>query len=130
MWAFSMRYLIALLFCATAMAEAQLVSVKKISDAAPHSAFTDLVYFKGRWLCVFREGQAHVSADGAIVVLESGDCEKWERAAKLTSADGDLRDPKISIAPENRLLLTAAIALPKAGGAKEHRTLAWFSDDG
>jgi len=125
-----MRDLVLLLLCATAMADPQLLSVKKISDAAPHSAFTDLVYFKDRWLCTFREGQAHVSADGAICVLESTDAGKWERVARLTRADGDLRDPKISITPDNRLLLTAAIALPKAGGAKEHRTLVWFSEDG
>src|SRR5437868_4895659 len=119
-----------ILFCATAMAEPQLVSVQKISDAAPHSAFTDLTYFKDYWFCVFREGAAHVSSDGAICVLESADAQKWERAAKLSRADGDLRDPKLSITPENRLMLTAAIALPKAGGAKEHRTLVWFSEDG
>jgi hypothetical protein len=125
-----MRYLILLLLCAAASAEPQLVSVKKISGATPHSAFTDLVFFKDRWLCTFREGQAHVSPDGAVCVLESKDCEKWERVARLTRADGDLRDPKVSITPDNRLMLTAAIALPKAGGAKEHRTLVWFSEDG
>ena len=130
LWAFFMRYLILLAMCGTLWADPQLVSVKKISDAAPHSAFTDLVYFKDKWFCTFREGQAHVSPDGAVCVLESADAEKWERAAKLTRADGDLRDPKLSITPDNRLLLTAAIALPKDGGKKEHRTLAWFSEDG
>jgi hypothetical protein len=125
-----MRYLILLLLCAAASADPQLVSVKKISEAAPHSAFTDLVYFKDKWICTFREGQAHVSADGAVCVLESKDCQKWERAARLTRGDGDLRDPKVSITPDNRLMITAAIALPRAGGAKEHRTLAWFSEDG
>src|SRR5688572_3369830 len=125
-----MRYFIILLFCATALAEPQLLSVKKISDTAPHNAFTDLAFFKDRWFCTFREGQAHVSPDGAICILESADGEKWERGARLTRADGDLRDPKISITPDNRLLLTAAIALPKAGGKKEHRTLVWFSEDG
>jgi hypothetical protein len=125
-----MRYLLLLLLCATAMAEPQLVSVKKISDAAPHSAFTDLVYFKDRWLCTFREGKAHVSPDGAICVLESADAEKWDRVARLTSTAGDLRDPKLSITPDNRLMLTAAIAMPKADNTKEHRTFVWFSDDG
>ena len=125
-----MRYLIPFLLCATAAADPQLLSVAKISDVAPHSAFTDLAYFKERWFCTFREGQAHVSADGAVCVLESADAEKWERAARLNGADGDLRDPKLSITPDGRLMLTAAIALPKAGGAKEHRTLVWFSEDG
>ena len=64
-----MRYLIPFLLCATAAADPQLLSVAKISDVAPHSAFTDLAYFKERWFCTFREGQAHVSADGAVCVL-------------------------------------------------------------
>src|SRR5258705_3305641 len=103
-----MRYLILLAMCGTLCADPQLLDVKKVSDAAPHSAFTDLVYFKDKWLCVFREGQAHVSADGAVCVLESADAQKWQRAAKPTRADGDLRDPKISSKSDNPLLPTAA----------------------
>jgi len=125
-----MRYLILLMFCGTVCADPQLLSVEKISGSAPHSAFTDLVYFKDHWFCTFREGQAHVSADGAVCVLESADAKKWERVAKLSRADGDLRDPKISITPANELMLTAAIAIPKEGGKKEHRTLVWLSEDG
>ena len=39
--------------------QAEIVSVKKIWDAAPHNAFTDLIWKDGRWFCVFREGQKH-----------------------------------------------------------------------
>jgi len=106
-----------LLLCTTAPADPQLIGVKKISDTAPHSAFTDLAYFKDRWYCTFREGAAHVSPDGSICILQSAGAEKWDRIAHLTRADGDLRDPKLSITPDDRLMLAAAIALPKAGGA-------------
>ena len=69
---FLMRYLFLLFFCATAAADPQLVSVKKISDSAPHSAFTDLAYFKDHWFCTFREGAAHVSwADDPATVFAS-----------------------------------------------------------
>ena len=44
---------------------AEIVDVRKIWDAAPHNAFTDLLRHDARWYCVFREGQAHVSPDGA-----------------------------------------------------------------
>jgi hypothetical protein len=108
----------------------ELVGVKKISDEAKHSAFTDLAFYKDRWFCTFREGTDHVSPDGSICILESTDAEKWERAAHLTSADGDFRDPKLNITRAGRLMLSAAIALPKAGGAKEHRNYVWFSEDG
>jgi hypothetical protein len=34
----------------------KLLSVKKIWDAAPHNAFTDLIRHSGQFFCVFREG--------------------------------------------------------------------------
>src|SRR5690348_10282462 len=49
------------------------VQVRKIWDAAPHNAFTDLVRFKDGWLCAFREGRAHASPDGALRILASPD---------------------------------------------------------
>ena len=36
--------------------QAKLLEVRKIWDAAPHNAFTDLEYYKGQWFCAFREG--------------------------------------------------------------------------
>src|SRR3954468_21685500 len=87
--------------------EAQLIEVKKIWDRAPHNAFTDLVRFRGRWYCVFREGKAHVSPDGALRVLTSPDGKAWESAALVRSETADLRDPKILATPDGRLQLVA-----------------------
>ena len=42
----------------------KIVEIRKIWDAAPHNAFTDLERFKGEWYCAFREGRSlvlHVS---------------------------------------------------------------------
>src|SRR5690349_3514262 len=72
-----------------------LVEARKIWDHAPHNAFTDLVRFRDRWFCVFREGQGHVSPDGTIRVIGSADGEKWSSVALLTRPAADLRDPKI-----------------------------------
>lgn len=105
---------------------AELIGVKRIWDAAPHSAFTDLVRHRGEWLCVFREGKGHVSPDGAVRVLVSPDGDTWTSAAVLRSDRGDLRDPKIVVAPGGRLYLTAAIALPQPGPVR-HQTVAWTS---
>src|SRR4051812_35589486 len=120
---------------------AELVEVRKISDRAPHSAFTDLVRFKGAWFCSFREGKAHVSPDGALRVLTSADGEKWESAARLTREGGaDLRDPKLSVTPDGRLMLTAVAAFPASRAPKQgekadpsavrHGSVVWFSADG
>jgi hypothetical protein len=108
---------------------AHLISVKKIWDQSPHNAFTDLVRFQDRWFCVFREGQGHVSPDGALRVITSKDGETWESAALITSDNSDLRDAKITVTPDGRLMLAGAEALHDKS-EKSHQSLAWFSDDG
>jgi len=60
-----------------------LIEVHKIWDQAPHSAFTDLVRFRDRWFCVFREGKAHVSPDGVLRVISSADGTQWESEAVI-----------------------------------------------
>ncbi len=110
-------------------AEYKLLDVRKIWDQAPHNAFTDLIYYKGRWICAFREGAAHVSPDGSIRVIASRDGGKWESAALIGSGAADLRDAKLSIAPDGRLMLLAAGALHQPAAAK-HESMVWFSSDG
>lgn len=109
--------------------EAKLVEVKKIWDSAPHNAFTDLTRFQDRWYCVFREGQGHVSPDGALRVLQSEDGKTWSSAALITSENGDLRDAKITVTPDGKLMLAGASALHQPSDIK-HQSLVWFSDDG
>ncbi len=36
--------------------KAEIVDLKKVWDGANHNAFTDLVWFQGRWFLTFREG--------------------------------------------------------------------------
>jgi len=105
-----------------------LVSVKRLWDKAQHNAFTDLVRFQERWWCVFREGEKHVSPDGALRVITSSDGETWESAALLQSATEDLRDGKLSVTSDGRLLLIGA-GTP-ASSRSYHQTYAWFSENG
>lgn len=105
------------------------IAAQRIWDQAPHNAFTDLVRFQDRWFCVFREGQAHVSPDGALRVLSSTDGVTWESAALITSPDSDLRDAKITVTPQGELMLCGAEALHDRS-QMSHRSLAWFSADG
>jgi hypothetical protein len=107
----------------------ELLEVSKIWNAAPHNAFTDLVRYRGEWFCVFREGRAHVSPDGALRVISSGDGIHWSSAALLTATNGDLRDAKITVTPSGELMLSGAVALHQPAASK-HRSLAWFSKDG
>ena len=109
--------------------EAKLIEVRKIWDAAPHNAFTDLIHHEGGWYCVFREGSTHVSADGALRVLVSEDGLDWTSAAEIRVPNADLRDAKISVAPDGRLMLCGAGALHQPAAAK-HQSYVWYSKDG
>jgi hypothetical protein len=127
------RCLPVLFLCALSVQAAQpgvqLVEARKIWDAAPHNAFTDLTRFQGRWFCVFREGQAHVSPDGKLRVLTSLDGTTWSSAALISYPAGDLRDAKIVVTPGQRLMLSGAAALRQPASC-HHQSLAWFSPDG
>src|SRR5439155_988662 len=110
---------------AAAQRDVELLEVRKIWDRAPHNAFTDLVRFKDKWYCVFREGTAHVSPDGALRVITSEDGKIWSPAALLTYPEADLRDAKITITPDDQLMLSGAAALHQPAEFK-HQSLAWF----
>lgn len=83
----------------------RLISVVKIWDQAPHNAFTDLVRFRGTWLCAFREGEKHALCVGTIRVLESDDGSSWRSAAELAEEGVDLRDPHFCCRPDGTLEL-------------------------
>jgi len=80
--------------------------VTKIWDASPHNAFTDLARFHDEWFCVFREAEKHVGGDGKIRVITSRDGDTWTSAALIAEDGIDLRDPKICLTPDDRLMLT------------------------
>lgn len=96
---------------AACAADPQLISVRKVWDAAPHNAFTDLIRWHDRWWLVFRESAGHVGGDGVIRVLSSDDAEAWESQATLAVKDVDLRDAKISITPDDRMMLVCGGAV-------------------
>jgi len=108
---------------------ATVVSVKRIWSEAPHNGFTDLAHFRERWYCVFREGSARGSADGKIRLLTSPDGVRWQSAYSFGTDGADLRDPKLSVTSDDRLMLTAAAVEQRAGG-RVYQTLGWYSMDG
>jgi hypothetical protein len=109
-----------------------LIQVDRIWDQAAHNAFTDLVRFQGSWYCVFREGSGHVSDDGSLRVLVSDnidDASRWQSAALLSSKTADLRDAKITITPDQQLMLSGAGAQHDRTRFK-HQSYSWFSSNG
>lgn len=109
----------------------QLVSVERIWGHAPHNAFTDLIRFRERWWCVFREAVAHDAPGGIVRVLTSETGAVWESAATVEEDGIDLRDPKLSVTPDGRLMLVMGGCIYDDGG--EYLTRAprvSFSEDG
>jgi len=85
------------------------VSVSRIWDNE-YSAFPSIVEFKGKYYVSFREGKSHVFdengiAAGATRIIFSEDGEHWKSAALLKKDGFDLRDPKLSVTPDGRLMV-------------------------
>ncbi|HUR54320.1 MAG TPA: sialidase family protein [Gemmataceae bacterium] len=104
--------------------------VRKIWDAGKHNAFTDLIRFQGRWFCTFREGDAHVGGDGQLRVLTSPDGEKWESVGMLAEKGIDLRDPKLSVTPDGRLMMVAGGSVYEGKTLRGRQPRVAFSKDG
>ena len=85
--------------------EPEILSLQKVWDRGEHNAFTDLIRFQELWWCTFREAKDHGPSIGQVRMIVSIDGENWESAALLTERDVDLRDPKLSIMPDGRLML-------------------------
>lgn len=113
-------------------AQKYLISVERIYDRAPHSAFTDLVEFNGKLYCTFREGSGHVpgkqGTNGTIRILVSADGQNWQSAALLAEDGVDLRDPKLSVTPDGRLMALMGGSFYEAETLKGGQTRVSFSD--
>ena len=86
---------------------------QKIWDAVPHSAFTDLIQWNGKLYCAFRVGNGHVPQkpgdDGRIqIIVSNDDGQSWNELVALEEPGIDLRDPKMSIHPDGRLMVLFA----------------------
>ena len=108
----------------------QIVSVTKIWDRAPHNAFTDLLRFDEKWWCTFREAENHGASYGTLHIIVSDDGEHWTSAAELSEPGVDLRDPKLSIMPDGRLMLLTCGCLYANGVFTTRCPRVSFSDDG
>ena len=108
---------------------ARLLEVRRIWSAGRHNAFTDLLRHRGYWWCVFREAARHVSPDGRLRLIASGDGAEWDSAALLEMPGKDLRDGKLNALPDGRLMLLAA-GVSRVDGASRRQSYVWFSRDG
>ena len=108
------------------------VWIKKVAgQGAKHSAFTDLIDHRNLLYCCYREAGTHISADGCIKVITLDTDGNISQHHRLSLHQTDIRDPKLSITPDNKLLLTAyARKTDGSGNTLYGQPVCWFSDNG
>ncbi|NLO02510.1 MAG: hypothetical protein GX126_09380 [Bacteroidales bacterium] len=80
--------------------------VEKIYDTDEYSAFTDLIRFNNSFYCSFRVGSDHAGGkNGKVRIIRSVDGQTWENVVLLEKEGIDLRDPKLSVTPDNKLMV-------------------------
>ncbi len=110
--------------------EPELLSVEKIWDQGGHNAFTDLIRFNDRWYSTFREADGHVKGDGKTRIISSADGTAWESVGLLEEEGIDLRDPKLSITPDNRLMVVMGGSVYRNDELVGRQPRVSFSGDG
>lgn len=108
----------------------EIISVERIWDRAAYNSFTDLTRFQDRWYCTFREGVTHGGDIGVVRVLVSGDAKNWRSTGLLAEDDIDLRDPKLSVMPDGRLILLMGGIVNEQGKYWTRSPRVSFSSDG
>jgi hypothetical protein len=105
--------------------------LKKLSINAKHNAFTDLCVFKTSLYCCFRQARNHVSNDGLIrihILNLAGDISS---SSFIKMVNTDLRDPKLTVSPDGKLILLAyARYFADDGQRLITHNLCWVSQDG
>ncbi|MBP3774035.1 MAG: exo-alpha-sialidase [Bacteroidaceae bacterium] len=118
-----------------AMAQEVHFSTQKIWDNGTYSSFTSLLKYQGRYYCTFREGESHIfdkdgNAEGRIRVIVSQDGVTWESALLVGEKGVDLRDPKLSVTPDGRLMLSIGGSIYRERKLMGHVPYVCFSKDG
>jgi len=111
----------------------KLVELRRIwrpaaDDPRKSLTFTDLTRWKDRFYYTIRQAPGHGGV-GVVNILSSADAVGWRRDAVIELKGYDLRDPKISVTPGDKLMLTC-VAVNHKGGGWKHQTLTFHSRDG
>ena len=83
--------------------------VRRIWDRG-YSAFPSIIRYNGALYVSFREGVSHIFDENGIAagktrILRSTDAGEWESVALLSREGYDLRDPKLSVTADGRLMV-------------------------
>ena len=102
----------------------------KVFEDQHHNAFTSLVKFRDQYYCAFRSGEKHVyGKDGVIRIMASEDGKQWIAHGIIEKEGYDLRDPKLSITPDDRMMLLIGGSVYRGKTLVSQKTHVSFSDN-
>jgi hypothetical protein len=104
-----------------AQQQAEIVSVNKIWDKAPHNGFTDLTRFKNLFFCCFREADSAFGSNGRVRIMISSTGGNWVDYAEISEKETDLRDPKLEVTPDGKRLYLLCTGVVYEGTAVKSR---------
>ena len=108
--------------------------LKNISTESTHDAFTDLNRSGDTLYLCFRRATDHHSDDGIVVLQQRELCGTLISHQEFSMLNSDLRDPKITIMENKRLLLTAYARKKETDlsgqEVKISQNIYWESDNG
>lgn len=100
----------------------------KADDPRQSLTFTDLQRWNDKFYYTIRQAPGHGGL-GVILILSSKAGVHWIQDAMIELKGYDLRDPKISVTPDNHLMLTCVVVNHK-GGDWTYQTITLHSEDG
>ncbi len=101
-----------------------------------YAAFTDLINYNGNLYVAFREGNGHTTRSkdpfyGQARIMKSTNKGKtWQSVALIKECGKDLRDPKLSIMPDGRLMVNMGCTWNHDGNIYRRQPHVAFSKDG
>ncbi|MBR1792853.1 MAG: hypothetical protein IJ764_04360 [Bacteroidales bacterium] len=86
------------------------IQVERIWSNGEYCSFASMIKYHGKYYISFRESDSHQilkpeNKNGKARVLMSTDGESWQSVALIDKEGFDLRDPKMSIMPDGRMMI-------------------------
>jgi hypothetical protein len=105
------------------------IPVTRVWDKAPHNAFPDLIRFNNHFYAAVREGNNHMPDNsGQVRLLRSKDGNSWKDVGLLTLGGYDVREARLSITPEGKIMVLTAVGIYDRG-YQELFPMVSFSDN-
>ncbi len=107
------------------------LNITKIWDEAPHNAFPDMIRFQDHFYVAVREGNNHMPDNsGRIQIIRSKDGDEWEKVGLLEKEDMDVREARLSVTPEGKIMVLTAVGIYDKGYKVLYPMVSFSNADG